>query len=137
MSKQVREDRVQLYCDSRLVVSQITGEFEAKDHKMINYLKEVRILKYQFKEVEILHISRGNNNHADSLATLASSVADPLPRIMSVELLPCSRLTLSNKDLVLNIYPSSSSMDPILAYLRNGILPKDKKESEKVRSRSS
>lgn len=44
MSKQVGEDRVQLYCDSRLVVSQIMGKFEAKDHKMISYLKEVGIL---------------------------------------------------------------------------------------------
>lgn len=44
MSKQVGEDRVQLYCDSRLVVSQIMGKFKAKDHKMISYLKEVGIL---------------------------------------------------------------------------------------------
>lgn len=44
MSKQVGEDRVQLYCDSRLVVSQIMGKFKAKDHKMISYLKEVGII---------------------------------------------------------------------------------------------
>lgn len=44
MSKQVGEDRVQLYWDSRLVVSQIMGKFKAKDHKMISYLKEVGII---------------------------------------------------------------------------------------------
>lgn len=44
MSKQVGEDRVQLYCDSRLFVSQIMGKFKAKDHKMISYLKEVGII---------------------------------------------------------------------------------------------
>jgi len=31
MSKQVRADKVQLYCDSRLVVCQVMGEFKAKD----------------------------------------------------------------------------------------------------------
>ena len=31
MSRQVGADRVQLHCDSWLVVSQIMGEFEAKD----------------------------------------------------------------------------------------------------------
>jgi len=53
---------------------------------MISYLKEVGILKYQLKKVEISHISRGGNSHADSLATLASSMEDPFPRIVTVEL---------------------------------------------------
>ena len=75
-------------------VSQITGEFEAKDQRMISYLKEVGILKYQFKKVEMLHISRGGNSHAYSLATLASSMEYPLPRIVTVELLLFSSLTL-------------------------------------------
>ena len=103
MSRQVGVDRVQLHYDSWLVVSQIMGEFETKDQRMISYLKEVRILKYQFKKVEILHISRGSNSHADSLATLATSVEDPLLRIVTVELLPFSSLIPSDKGLVLSI----------------------------------
>ena len=103
---------------------------------MISYLKEVRILKYQFKKVEISHISRGSNNHADSLTTLASSVAYPILRIVSIELLPFSSLTLFDKGLVLSIHPSVSWMDPIVAYLRNGILLEDKKESKQIKCRS-
>ena len=53
---------------------------------MISYIKEVGILKYQLKKVDIPHISRGGNSHANSLATLASSMEDPLPRIVTVEL---------------------------------------------------
>ena len=60
---------------------------EAKNHRMINYLKEAGVLKNHFKNVEFSNISRGSNGHADSLATLASSMADPFPRIISVELL--------------------------------------------------
>ena len=82
MCRQMGADRVQLYYDSQLVVSQIMGEFEAKDQRMISYLKDIGIIKYQFKKVEISHISRGKNSHADSLATLASLVADPLPRVV-------------------------------------------------------
>jgi len=93
------------------------GEFEDKDQRMISYLKEVKIPKCQFKKMEILHISRGNNNHVDSLATLASSMADPLPRIVSVELLPLSSLTLFYKNFILSIHPYTSWMDPIVAYL--------------------
>lgn len=130
MSRYVGADRVQLHCDSRLVVSQITGEFEVKDQRMISYLKEVEVLKYQFKKIYILHISRGGNSHADSSATLASSVENPLLRIMIVELLPFSSLTPSDKGLVLSVHPSTSWMDPIVSYLQNRILYKDKKESE-------
>ena len=103
---------------------------------MISYLKDVGIVKYQFKKVEISHISRGSNSHANSLATLASLVADPLPRVVSIELLPFSNLTPSDNGLVLSIHPSKSWMDPIVAYLRNGILPEDKKESNRIKCRS-
>ena len=51
-------------------------------------------------------------------------MADPLSRIVSVGLLPLSSLTLSDGGLVLSVHPSASWMDPILAYLRDGILPK-------------
>ena len=98
-------------------ISQITGEFEAKDQRMISYLKEVGILKYQFKKVEMLHISRGGNSYAYSLATLASSMEYPLPRIVTVELLLFSSLTPSDKSLVLSIHPSTSWLDPIVDYI--------------------
>ena len=45
MSKKIGEDRVQLYCDSWLVVSQVAGEFEAKNQRMMSYLKEVGVMK--------------------------------------------------------------------------------------------
>ena len=111
-------------------------EFEAKDQRMMSYLREVGMLKCQFKRLEISHISRGNNSHVESLAILASSVEDPLPRIVAVELLPFSNLTPSNKNLVLSIHLFVSWMDPIIAYLRNEILREDKKESEWIRCRS-
>ena len=48
---------------------------------MVSYLKEVRILRGQFEKVGILQISKGSNSYTDSLATLASSVVNPLPRL--------------------------------------------------------
>lgn len=33
---------VKVFCDSRLVVSQIRGEFEAKDKRMLWYLSQVK-----------------------------------------------------------------------------------------------
>ena len=81
---------------------------------MVSYLKEVEILKCQFKKLELSHVSRGGNSHADSLVTLAFTMAGPLRRIVSVELLPFSSLTPSNNGLVLSINSSTSWMDPIV-----------------------
>ncbi|XP_075640289.1 uncharacterized protein LOC142612043 [Castanea sativa] len=84
-----------------LLRSQVWGELETKDQRMISYLKEVGIMKCQFKQLKISHISREGNSHVDSLVTLASTVADPFPRIVSVELLPYSSLTLPSNVAVL------------------------------------
>lgn len=130
MSRQVRVDRVRLHCDSWLVVSQISSEFEVKDHRMMSYLEKVRVLKHQFKEMEILQIFRGSNSRADTLATLASSVADPLKRIVSVELLPFSSVIPSNKDLILSIHLFVSWMDPIIDYPQNGTFPENKRRGQ-------
>lgn len=83
------------------------GEFEAKDHRMISHLKEVGVLKHQFKNVKLSYISRGSNSHVNSFATLASSMANPLQRIVLIELLPFSRLTLPDRGLVLSIHQSA------------------------------
>lgn len=58
MSRQVGAKRIQMHCDSLLVISQANGEFEAKDQRMMSYLKEVGILKHQFKKVKF-HKSLG------------------------------------------------------------------------------
>ena len=57
MLKQIGAERVQLYCDSQLVVSQVIREFEVKNQRMMSYLKEVEIMKCQFKKIEISHIT--------------------------------------------------------------------------------
>ena len=127
MSKQVGAKRLQLHCDSRLVVSQVNSEFKAKDQRMMSYLKEVGVLKCQFERVDISQISRGNNSHADSLTTLASSVADPLSRIIFVELLPSPSVFPPEKSLISSIHLSPSWMDSFMAYHQGGIIPKARK----------
>lgn len=85
MAKQVRATRVRILCDSRLVINQVNEEFEAKEHRMIDYLKEVKLLQSQFKGVDIFQISQGSNSYVDSFATLVSLVNDSLTRIIAVK----------------------------------------------------
>ena len=76
---------IKVFSDSRLVVSQVKGEFEAKDERMQGYLSQVRCLQSEFDSFDLLHIPRNGNAHADSLSMLATSSAQNLPRVILFE----------------------------------------------------
>ena len=52
---------------------------------MQRYLSQVGHLWSGFESVNLLHIPRSGNTHVDSLATLATSSAQGLPRVILVE----------------------------------------------------
>ena len=76
---------IRLFSDSRLVIGQVRGEFEAKDERMQGYLSQVKCLQLKFDSFDLLHVPRSGNAHANSLAMLATSSAQHLPRIILVE----------------------------------------------------
>ena len=70
---------IKLFSDSRLVVGQVRGEFEAKDERMQGYLSQVKCLQLKFDSFDLLHVPRSGNAHAKSLAMLATSSTQYLP----------------------------------------------------------
>ena len=74
-----------MFSDSRLVVSQVKGELEARDERMQGYLTQIKHLQKKFESFDLQHIPKGRNIHAYSLATLATSSAQNLPRVILVE----------------------------------------------------
>ena len=76
---------VKVFSNSRLVVGQVKGEFEAKDERMQGYLSQVKCLRSKFDSFDLLHIPRNGNAHADSLAMLATSSTLDLPRVILVK----------------------------------------------------
>ena len=76
---------MEMFSNSRLVVGQVKGELEAQDARMQEYLGQVRRIQTKFKFFDLSHIPRSGNTHADSLATIATSSAQDLPRVILVE----------------------------------------------------
>ena len=76
---------VKVFSDSRLMVGQVQGELEARDLKMQDYLNRVRHLQPTFESFKLSQIPRNRNTHTDSLATLVTSLAQNLPRVILVE----------------------------------------------------
>uniref|UniRef100_A0A2N9FBJ4 Uncharacterized protein n=1 Tax=Fagus sylvatica TaxID=28930 RepID=A0A2N9FBJ4_FAGSY len=129
----LQADPLTVYCDSQLVVNQISGDYAAKDEKMRIYLVEAKKLLAKFKHVQIEHIGRELNGHADALAGLASAVAPELRRIISVGVQSLPSIGSNTTNEVCSVVQSSSWMSPILAYLKDDILPTDRKEADRIR----
>ena len=85
MVQKLGRKAVNMFLDSRLIVGQVNGEFEARDKRMHEYLDQAKCLQSQFDSFSLLHIPRSGNTHADSLATLATSLDQSLPRVILVE----------------------------------------------------
>ena len=63
---------LKVYRDSTLVIHQLRGEWEFRDHKLVPYQAYIRILIEYFDDVSFHHIPREENQMADAFATLAS-----------------------------------------------------------------
>ena len=82
------------------------------------------------------HVPRSGNTHADSLATLATSSAQDLPRVILVEDLYTPMSLHKDMPRIYQINLSPSWMDPISLFLERDILPEEKSEVEKVRRKA-
>ena len=123
--------------DSRLIVGQVGRELEATDERMQGYLNQVKLLQLKFESFNLHHIPKSGNTHADSLATLASSLAQSLPRVILVEDLYKTIEINEMAAYIQQIRVRSSWMDPIISFLKEDTLPSDKLETEKIRRKAS
>ena len=102
------------------------GELEARDVRMQEYLNQVRYLQSGFEFFNLQHIPRSGNTHVDSLAILATSLAQDLPQVILVEDL--CRPTEMKREVVRihQIRVGPSWMDSIVLFLKEDILLEEK-----------
>ena len=70
--------RLEVRGDSNLAISQINGDFDAKDPKMAAYRNAVLKMSARFEGLEFHHVVRENNQAADILACIGAK-RDPVP----------------------------------------------------------
>ncbi|MDI6743538.1 MAG: ribonuclease HI family protein [Smithella sp.] len=62
---------LEVYLDSELLVKQINGAYRVKNENLQVLMREVRRLLDSFDVVQVRHVPRSRNSHADKLANLA------------------------------------------------------------------
>ncbi|XP_065628388.1 uncharacterized protein LOC136067057 [Quercus suber] len=120
--------------DSKLIIGQIRGEYEAKEERMQKYLKLTKRLTQEFEKVEFVQIPRSQNMAADEVSKIASSkemksgteLMMEIQRNPSIEEIP-----------TLTVEGTNSWMTPILSFLQDGHLPQNTDEARKIKKRSA
>ena len=78
-----------------------------------------------------------NNTHAYSLATLATSLGQSLPRVILIEDLYKPTMTKREVVHVHHVRVGPSWMDPLVLFLKEDILPDDRTKVDKIRRNAS
>ena len=103
---------------------------------MQEYLNQIRHLQLGFEPFNLSQIPRSINIHADSLAILAISSAQSLPRVIFVEDLCKPTEIRRNVVHIHQIRVGPSWMDYIVLFLKENILPEGISKAYKVQRKA-
>nr|KYP74527.1 Transposon Ty3-I Gag-Pol polyprotein [Cajanus cajan] len=127
--------RVSCNSDSKLMVEQLGGTYQAKDALLQRYFHTAAQQISSFDEFSIKHVPREQNTRADLLSKLASTKKPGQHRTIIQETLHSP--SLDDKTVNVNDSEELGWMTDIWNYLKDGALPTNKDEARKVRMRSA
>ncbi|XP_031106330.1 uncharacterized protein LOC116010979 [Ipomoea triloba] len=130
----MKVEKLKIRCDSRLVVGQVSGEFEANEERMIRYRDVVLRVLGQIAQHEILQIPREQNAEADTLSKLSQATPEYISKIARIEDLHKSSLE------AYPVMPVQSRppcwLDHLVQYKRTGTLPPDEADAKAAKRRA-
>ena len=103
---------------------------------MQEYLCQIRGIQEKFEVFDLSHVPRSGNTHVNSLATLATSSAQDLPRVVLVEDLFTHASVHHGTPRIHQIKLGLSWMDSISLFLEKDVLPEEKSKADKVRRKA-
>ena len=89
-------------------------------------------MQSDFNLFSLSHVSRSENTHANSLATLATISVGSLPRIILVEHQDRANKVAKGMVHIHEVRVGPSWMDLIVRFLKDDILLEEKSEAEKI-----
>ncbi|XP_056691833.1 uncharacterized protein [Spinacia oleracea] len=136
--KAAEAQKILALSNSQLIVSQVNGDYEARDPNMIKYMQAMRQEIEHLKSFEAKQIPRTENNQADTLSKLADSASCDTPRHVFWEVKEKRSIQQELCAPVLAIPDRSSTwMDAIIAYKIDGTLPNDSSLAAKIKKKIS
>ncbi|XP_042437008.1 uncharacterized protein LOC122022972 [Zingiber officinale] len=123
--------RVLIHSDLQLAVQQLSGTFEINNARLRLYTEAFEKLKANFQEVVIRKVPRAENQAADELAKLASSIS---PIVMQQ---PIEQMSLvAHIDWMEGLTFPSDWRTALIEFLQAGSTPSDREEAHLLRRRA-
>lgn len=144
MALDMKLHQLEVYGDSKLVINQLSGEYEVHKEDLIPYCRYAARLIDQFEEIVIGHLPRGENKQADALANLAALLTRSNNESMSVPVyrkwvVPSISLAEEEKESNVTSVSQVENEDwrqPLINYLQHGNLPNDRHHKIEIRRRA-
>ncbi|XP_024027555.1 uncharacterized protein LOC112093419 [Morus notabilis] len=135
LAEHLKVGNIDIFSDSQLVLNQVKDQYETQDEKMAAYLKKVKEALEKFMAYDIQQVPRTENSNADALTRLATSKDTELLKLVPVEVLKASTTEGKPEVMLVNFQPSW--MDPIIRYMVDDELPKDRQLAKRTRYQAS
>ncbi|KAM2690737.1 hypothetical protein EV1_043866 [Malus domestica] len=134
---------LEIYGDSKLIINQLLTEYEVRKDDLVPYFRLATQLLQRFEAVTLEHVPRKENQMADALANLASSMtlgedeATNVPVCQRWVIPLVTEMVLSDTN-VISILPVNVEewRQPLINYLEHGMLPDDPKHRSEIRRRA-
>nr|XP_017246425.1 PREDICTED: uncharacterized protein LOC108218012 [Daucus carota subsp. sativus] len=133
LARTLRVKNLKVCGDSKLVVFQVNGEFEAREDTMLRYLRIVKTQMALFEECIVEYVPREENTKADALSQFASSDDEVGSGSVYYQVM---RTPSIEAKLVAPIDTGATWMDEIKLYLESGHLPPNADEARKLQVRA-
>ncbi|VFQ84371.1 unnamed protein product, partial [Cuscuta campestris] len=135
LAASLRAERIQVRCDSKLVVGHVTGEFEAKDERMKKYRDTALELLKAFGAYRIEQVPWEENAEADILSKLGPDSPDHIKAMTQEEELLEPSIS-PGQVLIIALKEEPDWIDQITMYILDGSLPADPIAAKVVKRRA-
>ncbi|GAU34822.1 hypothetical protein TSUD_394480 [Trifolium subterraneum] len=137
LAEDMGAEEIKIFTDSQLVVSQVSGEYQTKEERLLEYLNLIKTKLSKFKETEVKHVPREHNARADVLSKLASTRRKKAGNQSLIQ----ETLTKPNIEKAVEVMhicaiDDQSWMASVYNFLKSNTLPADTKEATKIRKRA-
>ncbi|GAU10605.1 hypothetical protein TSUD_419660, partial [Trifolium subterraneum] len=137
LAEDMGAEEIRIFTDSQLVASQVSGEYQTKEERLLEYLNLIRTKLAKFKETEVKHVPREHNARADVLSKLASTRRKKAGNQSLIqETLTKPSIEKTAEVMHICAVDEQSWMSPVYNFLKSNALPVDAKEAAKIRKRA-
>ncbi|CAH9118568.1 unnamed protein product [Cuscuta europaea] len=130
----LKAKHIRIKCDSKLVVGQVEGSYEAMEERTRQYRHAAEELLKAFETHEITQIPRAENAEADILSKFSSDTPEHISKIAKVEELSMSSIHASHV-LCIQQRPGDWISD-IMTFITTGELPQDEERAKLAKLRA-